>query len=350
MTTASSRRPEDQDEPLTNEPDDLQEPALTPASTELVSDDLEVPGPAPVLGEGEPVDALPDPVTGAAPQAGEDGDPEASEPGHRAARHAAPQDDDPSSTVVRRRSLFSREEEAAERQAAQAAQPQHPAEATASLAPPTSASTPQETSNDADLADEDDDAPLTPAWPQRTPESRSEEDILLDGSVVVGRPASRAAAHWAGVLLSLVLLPPAWFLLHDAAAHLVQATESYHFALTTRGAVELVVGCLLLVTALWTARRSSLGTFVVGTLTLVAGLPGLVAPGPVDRVVAPFLARLAEQSSLGEDVATMLWSDAVSGRFLALGLALVMIGVVSHSARRAGRREQEVIDRVRHVG
>lgn len=75
-----------------------------------------------------------------------------------------------------------------------------------------------------------------------------------------------------------------------------------------------------------------------------------MAPGPVDAALSPFLTRLAEQSTLGKDVATMIWSDAVSGRFLAVGLALVMVGVASHSARRAGRREQEVIDRVRHVG
>lgn len=353
MTTATPRRPEDHGTAQEAEHIDPAGSVLTPASTELVSDDLEVPGPTPVLDDAEPAAAQTNPVTGGAPtSASPDPAPEVliapaahagaptpsaqtppeaaveqeaqSALGRRAARHAATQDD-PSTTAVRRRSLFAREEEA-HREAAEQAEAAPSAQ------------------------DEDDDAPMTPVWPRRTPEPRSEEDILLDGSVVVGRPASRAAAHWAGVLLSLVLLPPAWFFLHDAATHLVGATEAYRFAITTRGVIELVVGCLLLVLALWTARRSSLGTFVVGAITLVAGLPGLVAPGPVDAALSPFLTRLAEQSTLGKDVATMIWSDAVSGRFLAVGLALVMVGVVSHSARRAGRREQEVIDRVRHVG
>lgn len=375
MTTATPRRPEDHGTAQEAEHVDPAGSVLTPASTELVSDDLEVPGPTPVLDDAEPAAAQTNPVTGGAPtSASPDPAPEVliapaaragaptpsaqtppeaaveqeaqSAPGRRAARHAATQDD-PSTTAVRRRSLFAREEEA-HREAAEQAEAAQPSEASTAPGEPTSVTSPAEAA--ASAQDEDDDAPMTPVWPRRTPEPRSEEDILLDGSVVVGRPASRAAAHWAGVLLSLILLPPAWFFLHDAATHLVGATEAYRFAITTRGVIELVVGCLLLVLALWTARRSSLGTFVVGAITLVAGLPGLVAPGPVDAALSPFLTRLAEQSTLGKDVATMIWSDAVSGRFLAVGLALVMVGVASHSARRAGRREQEVIDRVRHVG
>ena len=375
MTTATPRRPEDHGTAQEAEHVDPAGSVLTPASTELVSDDLEVPGPTPVLDDAEPAAAQTNPVTGGAPpSASPDPAPEVliapaaragaptpsaqtppeaaveqeaqSAPGRRAARHAATQDD-PSTTAVRRRSLFAREEEA-HREAAEQAEAAQPSEASTAPGEPTSVTSPAEAA--ASAQDEDDDAPMTPVWPRRTPEPRSEEDILLDGSVVVGRPASRAAAHWAGVLLSLVLLPPAWFFLHDAATHLVGAAEAYRFAITTRGVIELVVGCLLLVLALWTARRSSLGTFVVGAITLVAGLPGLVAPGPVDAALSPFLTRLAEQSTLGKDVATMIWSDAVSGRFLAVGLALVMGGGASHSARRAGRREQEVIDRVRHVG
>ena len=64
-------------------------------------------------------------------------------------------------------------------------------------------------------------------------------------------------------------------------------------------------------------------------------------------VVSPFLDDLNAQSALGTSLSDYLWADAVTGKFLALGVFMVMVGVVSHSARRAGRREQEVIDRVR---
>ena len=153
--------------------------------------------------------------------------------------------------------------------------------------------------------------------------------------------------HWAGVLLAVVLLPFAWFFLHDSAAQVMASVDTHRFALDITGLVELAVGAGALALALWAARRSSLGTIVVGALTLLVGLPALVLPSLMDQYLTPLLDRLALQSSLGEDLASYLWSDAVTGRFAWLGLLLLMIGVVSHSARRAGRREQEVVDRVR---
>lgn len=178
-------------------------------------------------------------------------------------------------------------------------------------------------------------------------EPRSEDDILLEGSVVVGRPASRAVAHWLGVLLSLVLLPAAWFLLHDAATHLTQSLEPYRFATSGRALATLAAGCLVLVVALWTARRSSLGTLVTGALTTLVSLPALVVPTLVGDHLTPLLERLDAHSELGRQLAQAVWSDLTSGRALLIGLGLVMVGVVSHSARRAGRREQTVINRGR---
>ena len=59
------------------------------------------------------------------------------------------------------------------------------------------------------------------------------------------------------------------------------------------------------------------------------------------------LDRLAAQSALGADLAAYFWTDAFSGKFVVLGLFMIMVGIVSHSARRAGRREQEIINRGR---
>ena len=39
----------------------------------------------------------------------------------------------------------------------------------------------------------------------------------------------------------------------------------------------------------------------------------------------------------------------VLSAWLVVGIALILVGVISHSSRRAGRREQEVIDRVRRA-
>lgn len=178
-------------------------------------------------------------------------------------------------------------------------------------------------------------------------QSQLDEDALLAGSVVVGKPASRVAAHWLGVLLSIVLLPAAWFLLHDGAAHLRQGLSPYELGTSGRGLATLAGGCLVMVVALWTARRSSLGTFVVGIPTALAGLPALLLPSLVGDYLTPLLERVASQSALGQTLADALWTDVTSGRLLIAGLGLIMVGVVSHSTRRAGRREQLVISRGR---
>ncbi|WP_315216434.1 hypothetical protein [Actinomyces dentalis] len=198
----------------------------------------------------------------------------------------------------------------------------------------------------------------TPAWltreaaraqrrSSRRSRQRSDDDILLDGSTIVGRPASRAGAHWAGVLMSLVLLPAAWFFVHGAADVLTSTVEPHRFAFNPKAIFELVAGLLTMGVALWTACRSSLGSIVVGTLSAVLGLLFLLLPTPMNGLVGPVLDRLTAQSTLGADLAAYFWTDAYSGKFVVLGLFMVMVGVVSHSARRAGRREQEIIDRGR---
>lgn len=198
----------------------------------------------------------------------------------------------------------------------------------------------------------------TPAWltreaaraqrrSSRRSRQRSDDDILLDGSTIVGRPASRAGAHWAGVLMSLVLLPAAWFFVHGAADVLTSTVEPHRFAFNPKAIFELVAGLLTMGVALWTACRSSLGSIVVGALSAVLGLLFLLLPTPMNGLVGPVLDRLTAQSTLGADLAAYFWTDAYSGKFVVLGLFMVMVGVVSHSARRAGRREQEIIDRGR---
>ena len=198
----------------------------------------------------------------------------------------------------------------------------------------------------------------TPAWltreaaraqrrSSRRSQQRSDDDILLDGSTIVGRPASRAGAHWAGVLLSLVLLPMAWFFVHGAADVLTRTVEPHRFAFSPSAITELVAGLLIMSLALWTARRSSLGSIVVGALSAVLGLLFLLLPASMNGIVGPVLDRLAAQSALGADLAAYFWTDAFSGKFVVLGLFMIMVGIVSHSARRAGRREQEIINRGR---
>ena len=173
-----------------------------------------------------------------------------------------------------------------------------------------------------------------------------DDDVPLDGSIVVGQPKSRTATHWAGALVSIIALPVTWFFLHDGAAMAtVRASGSYAFDLSARGLTELAIGALALIIAMWVARRTSVGSIIVGVISILLGLPFLIAPGVMTDTFTPFLNNLSTQSALGQSLSTYLWTDAVTGKFLALGLFMVMVGVVSHSARRAGRHEQEILSR-----
>ncbi|QPL05326.1 MULTISPECIES: hypothetical protein [Actinomyces] len=320
----------------TENPTRFEDESSDPATAEAVvlGDDLEVPVPAPVLDD---------------------------EPAAEAANSA-------DSLTVRRRSIFADAEAAADETVTSEK------EQTDAIPDPVTVSAPEEETRAGPLettestestesteragAREDkptaepnrQDEAFTLAWTEHRPRHaapRTEDDILLKGSTVVGKPAPRTTAHWAGILLSVVLLPFAWFFLHDSAAQVLTATEPHRFVLNVPGLVELAVGALALVLALWTARRSSLGSILVGVLALLIGIVGLAAPGVMNLHLSPVLDRLAQQSTPGANLASYVWSDAATGRLAWAGLLLIMVGVVSHSARRAGRREQEVVDQVR---
>ena len=114
---------------------------------------------------------------------------------------------------------------------------------------------------------------------QSDADNEVDDDVLLAGSTVVGKPASRAAAHWGGTLLALVLFPIAWFLMHTAANALTGAlADGWPKVFSTAGIIELGMAIVLLIVVMATATRSSLGTFVTGITTLLIGLPFVVVP------------------------------------------------------------------------
>lgn len=281
--------------------------------------------------------------------------------------------DSPDSTAIRRRSLFT---EAISDRDAQASPPAEatvdqlapgparatshaasahspePGPAAAPAAPAAPAAAASAASVPAAATDTADTADTMPPWLRRTlvpTGERSEDDVLLDGSSVVGQLAPRTAVHWASVLVAVVLVPLAWFFLHLGAAHQTAAAARLSFAFSANGLVALLVGAACLALALWMAQRSSLGSFVIGAVSVVLGLPFLLLPGVMTSVLTPTLEHLSTHSDLGVDLATYLWHDAASGKFVSFGVFMIMVGLVSHTARRAGRREQEVIDRVRRV-
>lgn len=179
-------------------------------------------------------------------------------------------------------------------------------------------------------------------FPPATRSAASERDILLEGATAVAPPKSRAAAHWGGVLLALALFPCAWFLLRDGAHTLTGGDAStWPTALSVAGLAKFGGGAAVLCLAVFMAHRSSLGSFVLGGIGLVIGLPFILAPGFMATSLGPTVERLQAHSWLGEALTTYAMADALTGNFALLGMFLIMLGLVSHRARRAGRREQE---------
>src|SRR5699024_12845433 len=88
------------------------------------------------------------------------------------------------------------------------------------------------------------------------------------------------------------------------------------------------------------ARCASVGSITIGSLATRVGAAFLIIP----QIVADFLAsqsmifdRLGQFST---NIFDHLVSDGHSGRLLLYGITFIFVGVVSHGARRQGRREE----------
>lgn len=244
-------------------------------------------------------------------------------------RRARPHDvDDLESTAVRRQRLLGRLDDAPARQGAEPA-PQ-PAATPARPAPeaPTAAFPPPR-----------EDA--APGLRARWQEASDPADVALAGASEA-RPRSRAAAHVWVVVLTLLLAPVAWYLVADAGARLTLGEDSPWATgtLAPAAVVELVCGLLVLAVVIVAARWSSLGAVVVGSLVLLAGAAFVLLPGATADALAPVLDRVRDLGDLGGNVAHHLLADGPSGRLAQAGLTLVLVGVVSHGARRLGRAEE----------
>ncbi len=185
-------------------------------------------------------------------------------------------------------------------------------------------------------------APAVPAeHPDDEERARPERDVLLEGTTAHTRPPSRAKAHVLTILLTLLLTPVAWYLLADAGARLtLPPGNPWDTAnLNVAALLELAGGLLVLVVVLLAARWSSVGAIVTGALVVVVGVPFLAVPAWTQDVLEPVEAWLADLGEFGDNVAHHLVASGSTGRLVAVGVALVLVGVVSHGARRQGRRE-----------
>ena len=173
-------------------------------------------------------------------------------------------------------------------------------------------------------------------------ESPRLDDELFSAAPEVTEMPSRTGAHWLSFLLFLLLVPAGWYLAADAGARmtLADAAPMYTGVASIVALGELLGATLISAILFVTARRSSLGAWLMGLVTLVVGLPWVMAPGITKASVLSTLTALTNTGSLGANLSHHLQASGYSGRFALLGIALMGLAYVSHSARRTGREEE----------
>ena len=173
-------------------------------------------------------------------------------------------------------------------------------------------------------------------------ESPRLDDELFSAAPEITEMPSRTGAHWLSFLLFLLLVPAGWYLAADAGARmtLADAAPMYTGVASIVALGELLGATLISAILFVTARRSSLGAWLMGLVTLVVGLPWVMAPGITAASALTALTALTNTGSLGANLSHHLQASGYSGRFALLGVALLGMAYVSHSARRTGREEE----------
>ena len=177
---------------------------------------------------------------------------------------------------------------------------------------------------------------------ENTKEPAGLDDELFSAAPVVTEMPSRRGAHFLSLLLFLILTPLGWYLASDAGARmtLADAAPMYTGVASILALGELLGAIVVAVILFAAARRSSLGAWIMGVATLIVGLPWVLAPGITASTLLASLNALSTSSSLGANLSHHLQASGYSGRFAILGIVLMGVGYLSHSARRTGRAEE----------
>ena len=168
------------------------------------------------------------------------------------------------------------------------------------------------------------------------------DDELFSAAPEITEMPSRTGAHWLSFLLFLLLVPVGWYLAADAGARMTLADAApMYTGVASIVALGEILGAIIISAILFVvARRSSLGAWLMGIVTFIVGLPWLMAPGITAASVLSALTALTNTGSPGANLSHHLQASGYSGRFALLGIALIGLAYVSHSARRTGRAEE----------
>lgn len=189
------------------------------------------------------------------------------------------------------------------------------------------------------------------ASPTPQPQWTSPEDVARAQAVPAGEdgafpedaldePTSRTAAHWWGVLIAFTLTPIAWFLLFDGSARIYWSMLADPANVNPAGYLSLGFGLATLAILLLAARKSSVGSIIVGSLAALAGLAFVAVPVQTLEFLSRYADRIESLGGFGRNLYAYTVESGMRSYFLIGGVILIFVGVVSHAARRQGRREE----------
>lgn len=210
---------------------------------------------------------------------------------------------------------------------------------TAAAATHTSADTPADAHDDSFVAAANDDE-RRERWAADPGEDALAEDVPEE-------PKGRGLAHFATVVLTLLLVPVAWYLIADAGARLstVSGNPWDTGNLEIMPLLELLGGFVVLAVIWMMARASSLGAQVIGAIVAIAGIVALVVPTLGNDVVESLNNAIGGYNEFTGNVVYHLGNDLGSGRIATFGVILFHTGLAAHGARRRGQQTATAITR-----
>lgn len=185
--------------------------------------------------------------------------------------------------------------------------------------------------------------------PQDTPESL--DDVLFEGASIVPEMPSRTGAHFFSFILGILALPITWYLVADAGARMTlpEGNPAATGVINWLAITELAIAFVAIIALFEAFKRSSLGAWIAGLCFLAAGIPWVFAPAFTSAHTVSLLHFLQNAGSFGSNLAHHLQASGYSGRLLILGIVLMGVASLSHSARRRGRAEEAMREQVERV-
>ena len=185
--------------------------------------------------------------------------------------------------------------------------------------------------------------------PQDTPESL--DDVLFEGASIVPEMPSRTGAHLFSFVLGILALPITWYLVADAGARMTlpEGNPAATGVINWLAITELAIAFVAIIALFEAFKRSSLGAWIAGLCFLAAGIPWVFAPAFTSAHTVSLLHFLQNAGSFGSNLAHHLQASGYSGRLLILGIVLMGVASLSHSARRRGRAEEAMREQVERV-